>query len=43
MQIYLNVDLINVIDTQSLRMPNFANATMEYKNLCCFISIKFDV
>ena len=35
-------DLINVNDTQSLRMHNFANSTMGYENWYCFI-IKFGV
>ena len=41
--IYLNFDLINVNDRQSLRMLNFTNSTVGYKNRYSFISIKFDV
>ena len=32
MQIYLNFDLINVNDTYSMRMLNFVNSTVVYKN-----------
>ena len=43
MRIYFNFDLINVNDTHSLRMLNFANSTVGYENWYCFVSIKFDV
>ena len=43
MHIYLNFDLINVNHAYSLRILNFANSTVGYKNWCCFVSIKFDV
>ena len=43
MRIYLIFDLINVNDTESLDMFNFTNSTVVYKNLYCFISIKFGV
>ena len=42
-RIYLIFDLINVNDTESLHMFNFTNSTAVYKNLYCFISIKFGV
>ena len=41
MQNYLKFDLINVNNTLLLRMLNFANSTVGYKN-SCFISTKFD-
>ena len=43
MRIYLIFDLINDNSTQSLRMLDFADSTVGYKNWHCFISIKFDV
>ena len=43
MQIYLNFDLIHNNDKQSLRMLNFANSTVKYKNWFWLIYVKFDV
>ena len=36
MRIQLNFDLINVHNTQSLRMLDFANLTLGYENLISF-------